>query len=172
LFRWHGEPPCNSPLNCRIGVGLGLRCRLLSARSAEFRLRGKRGLPSTPWSFYILSHGTAARKSKTRAISHVREKIFKLHHSNHLRPSAAAERTEKPNPACYNASRKSGGKPGDNDGPGHNKRWGARRSKCSAPIRPQLIVSRLVGYLRSKIDSPIRIRRLMGCFEPPSRGLV
>ena len=102
-----------------------------------------------------------------------KKKIFQLHHCNHLRPSAAAERTEKRNPACYNASRKSGGgKPGDNDGPGHNKRWGARRSKCSAPIRPQLIVSRLVGYLRSKIDSPIRIRRLMGCFEPPSRGLV
>ena len=38
--------------------------------------------------------------------------IFQLFRRNHLRPPTAAKRTEKTNPACYTANRKSGGEVG------------------------------------------------------------
>jgi len=74
--------------------------------------------------------------------------MFKLNYYNHLRAPTAVKRTEKPNAACYNASRKSGGGVSQETTMGQQTTSGV------------------------KIDSPIRIRRLMRCFEPPSRGLA
>ena len=51
-----------------------------------------------------------AKTQNASGQSRKNKKILTPHSFNHLRPPAAAKRTEKQNPACYNISRKSRGR--------------------------------------------------------------